>query len=197
MKNRFIISEQEKSRILNMHKMSTIKNYLTEQKNDYDAIVGKTAYFTVKGIESIKDLKTKDAWYSNFNQLEQPLTDNDQQRIKYLSEKDEYGKIKSVELLYTGIKAIKITITSDMDLPLSIESEKEITLTYECNSGIFTATHEFAFLPADSKSWFLDKIMHINYTNEKLSAYLDSIMPCSKDAFDFSMTDEEMPNDFA
>jgi hypothetical protein len=197
MKNRFIISEEEKNRILGMHQDVTKKRYLAEQKNDYDAIVGKTAYFTIKEISDITD--GKDTWTSDFNELDEPLTDNDRRTIRFWSEQDEYGKIESVKLFYVGTKTIHVTITSNMNIPTLVipSSSREVVFTYTCNSGVFTTERTFKN-STDTDSWLKDKRMLVDYTNEKLSTYLDSIMPCSKDAFDFAKSGgNEVPNNFA
>ena len=75
--NKFIITEEEKSRILGMHKTRTSKHYLLEQEVDYDDTQKRIAYEK----EAIRDFELYREYYLN-STADKIRKDLDQWKIK-------------------------------------------------------------------------------------------------------------------
>jgi hypothetical protein len=198
--NKFIINEEEKRRILMMHQSATKKQYLNESTGVFDSLIGKTVYFTPVGIASVFDFKTNERWGSDILNIEALMDDKSHERLGWLSENELYGKITNVQVLAGLMEDIVVTFTTNIpELNQRIGGTKEIQMDFECGSDKFEYRRDMtSSTNADLGSvWLENKMVTVSYTCDKLAEILNSNMPCSKDAFDLSLNQENIPNTLA
>ena len=195
----FLITEDEKNRILNMHKTRTANHYLNEQlmsgdpvPNEYKDLIGKTVIFKYKNtIEITSKSSPSDVWYDD---TIRELGPEDKGVYDDVINSPIRGKIiAAIGSTSDNFAIVQLTVKNiSPELGFSLFSEKD-NIIYRCGTNTFEADIEISQAASVNGPFFEDKIVNVGYTCPSLSQYLETKLPCGN--FDFSMKDNEtLPN---
>lgn len=191
----FLITEDEKNRILNMHKTRTANHYLNEQlmsgdpvPNEYKDLIGKTVIFKYKNtIEITSKSSPGDTWYED---TIRELGDEDKKVYDNVINSPIRCKIIGVMGANFGNNAIVRLTVKDISPELGFSFiSNEDNVTYTCGTNTFDADIEISQAASVNGPFFEDKIVNVGYTCPSLSQYLEKKLPCGN--FDFSIKDND------
>ena len=192
----FLITEDEKNRILNMHKTRTANHYLNEQTgsgsrptiNEYKELIGKSVIFSFNKMNKVTSkVSPGDVWTNQ--ELLNTLDVDDKEVYTDIIRQPIRGRIKEVRgLNLTGGAYVIISLDNiNMELGFSMGgTENEVS--YTCGKRLFDVD-----LDIRQGTFFADKTVNAYYSCESLSDILEKKLPCGN--FDFSMKDNDtLPN---
>jgi hypothetical protein len=180
----FLITEDEKNRILNMHKRSSANHYLMEQPStpdEYKDLIGKTVKFTFNRMDKVMSTASpNDVWYKE--ELLKELDTDDKEIYNDIIKKPIIGRIKEVKGLDLGGDTYVLITLNNLNTELGFGTFglKNDEVTYFCGKGVFDMD-----IDVRQGTFFKDKIVRSFYSCETLSNFLEKKLPCGN--FDFSM----------
>ena len=188
----FLITEDEKKRILNMHKTRTANHYLNEQSssgtrppiNEYKELIGKSVIFSFNRMNKVTSkVSPGDVWTNE--ELLKTLDFDDKEVFQDIIKKPIRGRIKEVRgLSMTGGAYVIISLDNlNNELGFGIGGTQN-EVSYTCGKGLFDVD-----LDIRQGVFFADKMVNAYYSCESLSNFLEKKLPCGN--FDFSMNDND------
>jgi hypothetical protein len=190
----FLITEDEKKRILNMHKTRTANHYLSEQlmsgdpiPNEYKDLIGKTVIFKYKNtIEITSKSSPGDVWHED---AIKELGTEDKRVYDDVINSPIRGKIIAVMGASSNDAMVRLTVKNiSTELGFSFYNNED-NIIYRCGTNTFETDIEISQAASVNGPFFEDKIVNVGYTCPSLSQYLEKKLPCGN--FDFSMKDTD------
>ena len=190
-----LITEEEKNRILNMHKKRSANHYLVEQlssgdptPDEYKDLIGKSAIFEFKKIIKVQTKGVSgDEWY------EVPTNElgpDDKLVYDDVINNIIRGTISNVIGVNQGNLAfVRLVLTNiSTKLGFGILDDKD-EVRYQCGRNFFKVDIDLS--QSKKGDFFKDKVVSVGFTCPLLSDYLEKRLPC-KGGFDFSMNDTDI-----
>lgn len=190
---KFIITEEEKSRILNMHKTMTKRNYLINEDTnpDYKPLYGKTVKLTPVNIVEMTDVETND--YYDFDEYisQQTLGDKDKSFIESLKNNPLIGTVSPIPSGYDDMNSSD-THRINVQLEGNALGIPNIFFRYKCNTEYFFTKF---FIKPQLSTTFANFYIKIEYKCDGLKDVLDGMYPCKTDFAKVDTT--EIPDNLA
>ena len=189
-----LITEEEKNRILNMHKKRSANHYLVEQlssgdptPDEYKDLIGKSAIFEFKKIIKVQTKGVSgDEWYEvPTNELgpEDKLVYDD------VINNTIRGTISNVigvnQGNYASVRLVLTNITAKLGIGFINDKDN---VRYQCGRNFFKVDIDLSQSTTRRGDFFKDKVVSVGFTCPSLSDYLEKRLPC-KGGFDFSKND--------
>lgn len=188
-----LITEEEKNRILNMHKKRQANHYLVEQlssgdpvPDEYKDLIGKNAILKFKKIIKVEDtLNPGDVWYGDALPTNELGSDD---KLVYDDAINNIirGTISNVFGINKGNNAGVVLSLTNISTKLGfgiLDGKNKVR--YECGTNIFNV--DINFSQSKRGDFFKGKVVTVGFTCPLLSDYLEKRLPCG--GFDFSKND--------